>query len=60
LLLGLAGCGLMLFKIGGWYFDHRRGTAQSVGAAAVLIGFALMIAVLGAIWVIRVRHLLRW
>jgi len=43
LLLGLTGCGLLLLKIGGeWYFDHRGGTARSVGAAATLIGLTLL------------------
>jgi hypothetical protein len=60
LLLGLTGCGLLLLKIGGWYFEHRNGSAQSVGAAATLIGLTLLIAALAIIWVVRIRHLLRW
>jgi hypothetical protein len=59
LLLGLTGCGLLLLKIGGWYFDQRSGTARSVGAAATLIGLTLLIAALAIIWAVRIRHLLR-
>jgi hypothetical protein len=60
LLLGLTGRGLLLLKIGGWYFDHRSGTAQSAGAAATLIGLTLLIASLAIIWVVRIRHLLHY
>ena len=60
LLLGLTGCGLLLLKIGGWYFEHRGGTARSVGAAATLIGLTLLLAALAIIWVVRIRHLLRY
>ena len=60
LLLGLTGCGLLLLKIGGWYFEQRGGTARSVGAAATLIGLTLLIAALAIIWVVRIRHLLRF
>jgi hypothetical protein len=59
LLLALTGCGLLLLKIGAWYFEHRSGTAQSGGAAATLIGLTLLIAALAIIWVVRIRHLLR-
>jgi hypothetical protein len=60
LQLGLAGCGLLLLKIGGWYFEHRSGTTRSVGAAATLVGATLLIAALAIIWVVRIRHLLRY
>lgn len=59
ILLGLTGCGWLLLKIGGWYFDRRSRTAKSVGAATILIGFAFLIAALAIIWVVRIRHLLR-
>jgi len=59
LLLGLTGCGLLLLKIGGWYFEHSSGPAQSVGAAATLVGLSLLIVALAIIWVVRIRHLLR-
>jgi hypothetical protein len=59
LLLGLTGCGLLLLKIGGWYFEHRNGTDQSRGAAATLVGLSLLIVALAIIWVVRIRHLLR-
>jgi hypothetical protein len=59
LLLGLTGGGLLLLKVGGWSFEHRSGTAKSAGAAATLIGFALLIAAVAIIWVVRIRHLLR-
>jgi hypothetical protein len=57
-LLSLTGCGLLLLKIGGWYFDHRSGNAKSVGAATILVGFVLLIATLVMIWIIRIHHLL--
>ncbi len=60
LLLGLTGCGLLLLKIGGWYFEHRSGTTRSVGAGANLIGLTLLIAALAITSVARIRHLLRY
>jgi len=60
LLLDLTGGGLLLLKIGGWYFEHRSGTSRSVGAAATLIGLTLLFAALAIIWVVRIRHLLRY
>jgi hypothetical protein len=60
LLLVLAGCGLLLLKIGGWYFERRSRNARSVGAAATLIGLTLLIAALAIIWVVRIRHLLHY
>jgi len=42
-LFGVTGAGLLLLKVGGWYFEHRSGSAKSVGAAGVLIGFAFLI-----------------
>ncbi len=33
---------------------------SSVGAAATLIGFTLLIAALAIIWVVRIRHLLHY
>lgn len=33
LLLDLTGGGLLLLKIGGWYFEHRSGTSRSVGGS---------------------------
>ena len=59
LLLSLTGGGFLLLKLGGWYFEHKSGTAKSVGAAATLIGFALLISALAIIWIVRIRHLFR-
>jgi hypothetical protein len=28
-LLGVTGAGLLLLKVGGWYFEHRSGSAGS-------------------------------
>lgn len=58
-LVGLTGCGWLLLKIGGWYFEHRQGTVKSVGAATILIGFMFLIAALAIIWFFRIRHLVR-
>jgi|GEM_PF-5831794 len=60
LLLGLTGGGLLLLKIGEWYFEHRSGTTRSVGAAATLVGLTLLFAAVATIWVDRIRHLLRY
>ena len=49
-----------MLKIGGWYFEHRSGSAVSVGAAATLIGFTLLIDAFAIIWVVRIRHLLHY
>ncbi len=59
-VFGLGGFGLLLFYAGRWYFDRSGGTAKSVAAAAIVVGFAFMILSLAAIWVIRIRHLLHW
>jgi hypothetical protein len=58
-LLGVTGAGILLLKVGGWYFEHRSGSAKSVGAAGVLIGFAFLILAIAIIWVVRIQHLFR-
>jgi hypothetical protein len=35
ILLGLTGCGWLLLKIGALYFEHKQGTAKSLGAATI-------------------------
>jgi hypothetical protein len=61
ILFSLAGSGFLLVMIGGWYFEHRQGTAKSVGAAAMLIGSAFLIVFLGIYWFLRIRHdVLSW
>lgn len=59
ILVGLAGCGWLLLKVGGWYFERRQGTAKSAGAATILVGFVFLIAALAIIWFFRIRHLVR-
>jgi hypothetical protein len=41
-LLGVTGAGILLLRVGGWYFEHRSGSAKSVGAAGVLVEFAFL------------------
>ncbi|MGB7866105.1 MAG: hypothetical protein WCF74_22125 [Candidatus Sulfotelmatobacter sp.] len=58
-LLGHAGSGLLLLKVGDRYFRHKSGSAKSMGAASVLAGFALLILALAIIWIVRIHHFLR-
>jgi uncharacterized BrkB/YihY/UPF0761 family membrane protein len=51
--------GILILKVGSWYFDRKSGTGKSVGAAGVLIGFAFLIIALAIIWVARIQHLFR-
>jgi len=59
ILLGLTGSGVLLLKVGGWYFEHKSGSTKSMGAASVLVGAGLLILGLTIIWIERIRHLLR-
>jgi hypothetical protein len=58
-MLGLTGSGVLLLKVGGWYFEHRSGSTKSMGAAGVLVGVGLLILSLTIIWIERIQHLLR-
>jgi hypothetical protein len=57
LLLGLTGCGLLLLRIGEYYFQHKWRAPKSVGVAATLVGVIFLIAALAMVWVDRIRHL---
>jgi hypothetical protein len=59
-LFGLTGCGVLLLRVCGWQFDHKNGTARTLGGAGVLLGFAFVFAALIIVWIIRIHHLFRW
>lgn len=59
LLFGVAVSGVLLLKVGGGYFERKSGKTKPVAAAAVLIGFALLILFLVTTLIVRIQHLFR-
>jgi hypothetical protein len=57
LVVALGASGILLLRLGDYYFQNRNDAAKSMGAIAMLTGFAFLIAALASIWAVRIRHL---